>query len=90
MQRTHVWPDVCGMQQINTSRLTGEHVRRCRVEEGHPELLAWPRLDGLSVEGAPPPRHSDPPLLEDGLVDDADDGDTVVEQRDQSPKQGLA
>jgi hypothetical protein len=75
---------------LNLHITTCEHVRRGGVEERELHVFAWPRGDGLPVERAGPAAHPQPPLLEDGLVDDAEDGHAFVQQGDQGAEQGLA
>jgi hypothetical protein len=48
------------------------------------------RTNCLPIQSALRARHTEPPLFEDWLVDDAQDRDCVMDQRDEGAEQGLA
>lgn len=72
------------------SRRTRKHVGRGSIQVRQLRVPAHARVDLLAVEGRVLACDAHPSLLQDGLVDDAHDGDAVVQQRDQGAEQGLA
>ncbi len=64
-------------------------MRRGGIQVGELQVLALPGPDGLPVQGAGCARHAKPSLLQDGLVDDAQDRNSIIQQGDEGAEEGL-
>ena len=59
------------------------------IHHGLRQRVAAARLHNFAVQACLLAGDAHPPLVEDALVDHADDGDAAVHQPDQRPEQGL-